>query len=60
MTRYTLWQDIRAEYVARAGGEEAVRKGKEKLLAEVAAHREAELRRARGASPQDEGDQQGP
>ncbi|MQY13873.1 hypothetical protein SRB5_40290 [Streptomyces sp. RB5] len=34
MTEYTRWQDIRAEYAARAGGEEAVAEGKRELLAE--------------------------
>ncbi|MFI1885704.1 hypothetical protein [Streptomyces jumonjinensis] len=35
MSGYTRWQDIRSEHVARAGGEEAVRAGKEELLAEM-------------------------
>ncbi|MCY1139800.1 hypothetical protein OWR29_17505 [Actinoplanes sp. Pm04-4] len=35
MKGYSRWQDIRAEYVERAGGEEAVAEGKRKLLAEV-------------------------
>ncbi|MFD8122186.1 hypothetical protein ACFV3T_13990 [Streptomyces albidoflavus] len=35
MTSYTRWQDIRAGHVARAGGEEAVRAGKDELLAEA-------------------------
>lgn len=53
MSGYTRWQDIRAEYVARAGGEEAVREGKETLLAEMTGRRLAELRRARGLTQQD-------
>ncbi|MET9292086.1 hypothetical protein [Streptomyces sp. NPDC003077] len=32
---YTRWRDIRAEHVARAGGEEAVRVGKEELVAQA-------------------------
>jgi DNA-binding XRE family transcriptional regulator len=47
MTGYVRWNDIRAEHVERAGGEEAVAAGKEELLAEVVGHRLAELRRAR-------------
>ena len=47
MTGYVRWNDIRAEHVERAGGEEAVASGKEELLAEVVGHRLAELRRAR-------------
>jgi len=49
---YTRWQDIRAEHVARAGGEEAVRAGKEELLAEMTGRRLAELRRSRGLTQQ--------
>uniref|UniRef100_UPI0031F71664 hypothetical protein n=1 Tax=Streptomyces sp. SID4919 TaxID=2690270 RepID=UPI0031F71664 len=37
---------------ARAGGEEAVREGREELLAEVTGRRPAELRRARGLTQQ--------
>lgn len=48
MSGYTRWQDIRAENVARAGGEKAVHAGKEELLAEVTGRRLAEPRRARG------------
>ncbi|WP_232668182.1 helix-turn-helix domain-containing protein [Pseudonocardia sp. TRM90224] len=48
MTSYTAWSEIRAEHVARAGGEEAVEVGKGEVLAEVVGHRLAELRRARG------------
>jgi hypothetical protein len=32
MSGYTRWQDVRAEYVERAGGEEAVEAGKQELL----------------------------
>ncbi|MDT0265366.1 helix-turn-helix transcriptional regulator [Streptomyces sp. DSM 44915] len=59
MSGYTRWQDIRAEYVARAGGEEAVREGKEGLLAELTGRRLAELRRARGLTQQDVADRMG-
>lgn len=47
MTGYTRWQDVRAEHVARAGGEEAVAEGKRELLAEVLGHRLAEIRKSR-------------
>ncbi|BBA99824.1 hypothetical protein RVR_6618 [Actinacidiphila reveromycinica] len=47
MTEYTRWQDIRAEHVARAGGEETVTEGKRELLAEVLGHRLAEIRKSR-------------
>lgn len=59
MSGYTRWQDIRAEHVARAGGEEAVRAGKEELLAEVTGRRLAELRRARGLTQQQVADRMG-
>ena len=59
MSGYTRWQDIRAEHVARAGGEEAVQAGKEELLAEVTGRRLAELRRARGLTQQQIADRMG-
>lgn len=59
MSGYARWRDIRTEYVARAGGEEAVREGKEELLAEVTGRRLAELRRARGLTQQDVADRMG-
>ncbi|MEU7155490.1 helix-turn-helix domain-containing protein [Streptomyces chrestomyceticus] len=59
MSGYTRWQDIRAGHVARAGGEDAVRAGKEELLAEVTGRRLAELRRARGLTQQDVADRMG-
>jgi DNA-binding XRE family transcriptional regulator len=52
VTDYVRWRDIRAEYVERAGGEEAVQAGKQELLAEVVGHRLAEIRRARGFTQQ--------
>lgn len=45
MTSYTRWTDVRAAHVERAGGEDAVRAGKEKLLAPVRGRRLAEIRR---------------
>jgi DNA-binding XRE family transcriptional regulator len=56
---FTRWQDIRAEHVERAGGEDAVRAGKEELLAVVTGRRLAELRRARGLTQQDVADRMG-
>ena len=47
MTGYVRWSDIRADHVARAGGEDAVEAGKQELLAVVTGHRLAEVRRAR-------------
>ncbi|SCE70334.1 helix-turn-helix domain-containing protein [Micromonospora mirobrigensis] len=52
MSNHVRWADIRAEYVHRAGGEEAVAAGKQELLAEVVGHRLAEIRRARGLTQQ--------
>jgi DNA-binding XRE family transcriptional regulator len=52
MTSYSRWQDIRAEYVERAGGEDVVAAGKQQLLAAVLGHRLAEIRRARGFTQQ--------
>ena len=52
MSGYARWQDIRAEYVERAGGENAVEAGKQELLSVVLGHRLAEVRRARGLTQQ--------
>ncbi|OHV27712.1 transcriptional regulator [Parafrankia soli] len=52
MSGYTRWADIRAEQVARAGGEEAVSAGRQELLAVAVGHRLAEVRRARGLTQQ--------
>ncbi|WP_433576732.1 helix-turn-helix domain-containing protein [Nocardia brasiliensis] len=52
MTGYSRWQDIRTEFVERAGGEDAVAVGKEELLAEMIGHRLAEIRRSRGLTQQ--------
>ncbi|MEV1055751.1 helix-turn-helix transcriptional regulator [Micromonospora chalcea] len=59
MSNYSRWQDIRADHVARAGGEEAVDAGKQQLLAEVIGHRLAEVRRARGLTQQQVADRMG-
>jgi DNA-binding transcriptional regulator YiaG len=59
MSGYVRWRDIRSDHVARAGGEEAVREGKEELLAEVTGRRLAELRRARGLAQQQVADRMG-
>ncbi|MFB8006495.1 helix-turn-helix domain-containing protein [Nocardia sp. NPDC056000] len=48
MSGYSRWQDIRAEFVERAGGEEAVATGREELLAEMIGQRLAEIRKSRG------------
>jgi DNA-binding XRE family transcriptional regulator len=53
------WNDIRAEHVERAGGEDAVEAGKRALLAEVIGHRLAEIRRARGMTQQQIADKMG-
>ena len=52
MSGHTRRQDISAEYVERAGGEEAVEAGKQELLSVVLGHRLAEVRRARGLTQQ--------
>ena len=52
MSGHVRWADIRAEHVARAGGEEAVEAGKRELLAAATGHRLAEVRRARGLTQQ--------
>lgn len=52
MSSHVRWKDIRAEHVARAGGEEAVEAGKQELLATVVGQRLAEARRRRGLTQQ--------
>jgi DNA-binding XRE family transcriptional regulator len=52
MTGHVRWQDVRGEYVARAGGEDAFEAGKQEMLAAVVGHRLAEVRRARGLTQQ--------
>ncbi|NJP33360.1 helix-turn-helix domain-containing protein [Micromonospora thermarum] len=59
MSSYKRWKDIRAEYVERAGGEQAVEAGKQELVATVIGHRLAEVRRARGLTQQQVADRMG-
>jgi DNA-binding XRE family transcriptional regulator len=59
MSGYTRWSDLRAEFVERAGGEEAVAAGKQELLATVVGHRLAEVRKARGLTQQQVAEQMG-
>ena len=59
MSGYTRWQDIRAEHVARAGGEEVIEAGKQELLHQVLGRRLAEVRRARGLTQQEVADRMG-
>ena len=56
MSSHVAWNDIRAEHVARAGGEDAVEAGKREMLAEVMRHRLAEVRHARGLTQLQAGD----
>lgn len=49
---YVKWSDVRAEFVERAGGEEAAAERKALLRAEITGHRLAELRRNRGLTQQ--------
>ena len=59
MTGYTWWRDVRAEHVARPGGEQVVAAGKQELLNELIGHRLAEVRRARDLTQQDVADRMG-
>jgi DNA-binding XRE family transcriptional regulator len=59
MSGHVRWSDIRADQVARAGGEDAVAAGKQELLAEVVGHRLAEIRKARGLTQQQVADRMG-
>jgi DNA-binding XRE family transcriptional regulator len=59
MNSFVDWNDIRAEHVERAGGEDSVEAGKRALLAEVIGHRLAEIRRARGMTQQQIADKMG-
>lgn len=59
MSGHVRWEDIRAEQVARAGGEAAVEAGKEVLLAAAIGHRLAEVRRVRGLTQQQVADRMG-
>jgi DNA-binding XRE family transcriptional regulator len=59
MSGHAQWTDIRAEHVARAGGEAALAAGKAELLAEAVGHRLAELRKARGLTQRQVAEQMG-
>jgi len=48
VSSYVRWQDIRAGFVEKAGGEEAFEAGKRELMATVIGHRLAEIRKGRG------------
>jgi DNA-binding XRE family transcriptional regulator len=48
MNSHVTWSKVRADRVARAGGEEAVAAAKDEFTAQVVGHRLAEVRRARG------------
>lgn len=52
MSGFVNWKDVRAEHVARAGGEAAVEVGRRELLAQVSRHRLAEVCRTRGMTQQ--------
>ncbi len=59
MSGYVRWNDIRAQHVDRAGGEDAVEAGKQELLAETIGDRLAEVRRSRGLTQQQVADRMG-
>lgn len=59
MSSYARWEDVRAEHVRRAGGEESVAVGKAEMLAQVVGQRLAEVRRARGFTQQQVADRMG-
>ncbi|GAB1694208.1 helix-turn-helix domain-containing protein [Krasilnikovia sp. M28-CT-15] len=59
MSSHVRWQDIRADHVDRAGGEQSVEEGKQELLATVVGHRLAEVRRSRGLTQQQVADRMG-
>lgn len=47
------WSDIRDKHVSAAGGAEAIREDKERLLAQVRAHRLADIRKRQGLTQRD-------
>lgn len=47
------WSDVRDRHITAAGGAEAVREGKDRLLAQVRAHRLAEIRKRQGLTQRD-------
>ena len=59
MTGHVRWRDIRADQVARAGGERTVQAAKDELQAEMIGHRLAEVRKARDLSQQQVADRMG-
>ncbi len=59
MKGYTNWEDIRKSAVERAGGEEAFKKGVDKLRWENRGARLAEIRRSRNMTQQQVADQMG-
>ena len=59
MSGHVRWRDIRADQVARAGGETAVQTATDELLAEMIGHRLAEVRKARGLTQQQVADRMG-
>ncbi|MEV6299730.1 helix-turn-helix transcriptional regulator [Actinoplanes sp. NPDC051861] len=59
MSEYVRWRDVRAQYVAEAGGEEAFEAGKAELVTAVIGHRLAEVRRSRGLTQQQVADRMG-
>jgi DNA-binding XRE family transcriptional regulator len=59
MSGHVRWRDIRAEQVARGGGEDAVQAAKDELLAEMIGYRLAEVRKARGMTQQQVADRMG-
>jgi DNA-binding XRE family transcriptional regulator len=47
------WSDVRNRHVTAAGGAEAVQEGKNRILAQVRAHRLAEIRKRQGLTQRD-------
>ena len=47
------WSAVRDKHIAAAGGAEVVQEGKERLLAQVRAHRLAEIRKRQGLTQRD-------
>jgi len=47
------WSEVRDRHVAAAGGADAVREGRDRLLAQVRAHRLAEIRKRQGLTQRD-------
>lgn len=56
---HVRWKNIRAQHVARAGGEDAVEAGKQELVNGMLGHRLAEVRRSRGPAQQEVADRMG-